>query len=264
MALKVDLNKAQESLKLSLVKAGIITPPNVDIAFNLDVSGSFDDEHRNGLTNDILARLVPWGLVFDPDKKLDVFTFSDGLRHAYYVGEVTEHNYQDYVQRNIINKVPGYNSGTDYAYVLQRNLEHFGWLQPSVANVAPAPQKGGMFGGLFSKKESAPAPVTTSSAPVAKRKSLILHITDGDNNPSDEAPTEKLLEDAERRGDLVYVMFFGMSNQRPKFRFLKHIADRFSNTGLYICYDIPAFLRMSDDEINGLIIQQELIDWLKK
>lgn len=261
MGLKVDLQKSTASLKLSLEKAGIIKVPQVDLAFDLDVSGSFDDEHRDGLTNDILARLVPWGIFFDPDKKLDVFTFSDGERNANYVGEVTENNYQDYVRKNIIDKVQGYNGGTDYVHVLRRNLEHFGWRQPAV-QAAPAKSSGGIFG-LFGKKEAAATPAASTSA-VAKRKSLVLFLTDGDNSRSDEGPTERLLEEMEQRGDQMYVMFFGMSNQKPGFNFLKKVADRFSNTGLYICYDIPGFLKMSDEQINELIIQSELIDWLKK
>lgn len=259
MAIVMDLHKASAALKLSLEKAGVVNPPEVEVGFNLDVSGSFEDEHLDGSTNDILARLVPWGLVFDPDKKLDVFTFSDGRDHAYYVGEVTADNYEGYVSQNIIGKVPGWNRGTDYAHVLRLNLEHFGWRQPARSSV---PEKsGGMFGGFFGSKKNAPAAPTTV-APTAQRKSLILHVTDGDN--SDKHETMALLEEMEKRGDQVYVQFFGMSNQRVSFDFLKKVADRFSNTGLYVCHDIAGFIKMTDDQINELIIQPELIEWLKK
>ncbi|MES2943527.1 MAG: hypothetical protein V4772_11725, partial [Pseudomonadota bacterium] len=78
MALSLNLTKAEKSLKLCLQKSGLVEPPQVDLAFVLDVSGSFDDEHRAGVTDALLTRLVPWGMTFDPDRKLDVFSFSSG------------------------------------------------------------------------------------------------------------------------------------------------------------------------------------------
>ncbi|NTW13608.1 MAG: VWA domain-containing protein [Candidatus Moranbacteria bacterium] len=257
MALALDLKKAEQTLVLDLQKAGITNIPSVDVAFDLDVSGSFDDEHKAGLTNDIVSRLIPWGLVFDPDKKIDMFTFSNGARNAYYVGEINEKNYLNYVWDNIIDKVPGYNGGTDYHYVLRKNLQHFGWLAPDVAAVQP--KSGGFFGKMFGgHAQPAAASVNTS----VKRKSLVLFGTDGDN--SDKAETRQLLQEMEQRGDEMYVQFFAFSNQGGQFRFLQEIADEFSNTGLHICRNIPAFLKMSDEEINQILIQQELIDWLKK
>lgn len=258
MALVLDLNKAKQTLVLDLQKAGITNIPSVDVAFDLDVSGSFDDEHKDGSTNAIVARLIPWGLLLDPDKKIDMFTFSNGERNAFYVGEVNDRNYHNYVQENIINKVPGYNGGTDYHYVLRKNLEHFGWLAPEIT--AAQPRSGGLFGRMFGGGHAQPAAAPVSAA--AKRKSLVLFGTDGEN--TDKVETRELLREMERRGDQMYVQFFAFSNQGGQFRFLQDIADEFSNTGLHICRDIPAFLRMSDEEINQILIQQELIDWLKK
>lgn len=58
MALQLNLPKAQASLQLCLEKAGIVTPPVVEFAFTLDVSGSFEDEHRDGLALVRLASLA--------------------------------------------------------------------------------------------------------------------------------------------------------------------------------------------------------------
>jgi hypothetical protein len=258
MALILDLNKSAQSLKLSLEKAGIIKPPEAEVAFDLDVSGSFEDEHRDGLTTGILGRLVPWCMVFDPDKKLDLFTFSDGPEHAHYVGEVTTGNYHDYIARNVIEKVPGWNRGTDYAYVLEKNLVHFGWCPE--AGAQPQKSSGGLFGGLLGKKKAELAVAT----PTQKRRSLVLFITDGENNRSDHNRTTQVLADMEARGDMVYVMFVGMSNQCCNFEYLKYVADKFSNTGLYVCHDIQGFLKMSDEAINEALITDELVAWLKK
>ena len=78
MALQLDLKKAAKSLRLSLDKAGIAQDVTAEVIIDIDVSGSFEDEHEDGTTELLLTRLVPWGLTFDPDRKLDVFTFSNG------------------------------------------------------------------------------------------------------------------------------------------------------------------------------------------
>lgn len=246
--MKLDLRKLDEgtkALKLNLTKAGIVTPPEAEVAFDMDVSGSFDDEHREGLTQGLLQRLVPWAEVLDPDKKLDMFTFSNGDSHANHVGEVTRANLENYVARNIIGRVAGYNGGTDYSYVIRKNLEHFGWL--------PKVEKKG--GGWFSK----PKTVTTQGP---QRRSLVLFITDGDNG--DKSETMRLLEESQKRGDQVYFQFIGISNQGGSFPFLQKIADKFDNTGLVVVNDFNGFINKSDDELNATMLTGELLAWLKK
>lgn len=260
MALNLDLNKSAQSLQLSLQKAGIVTPPQVDLAFDLDVSGSFDDEHRDGLTNDLLVRLVPWGIVFDPDKKLDVFTFSNGESHAHYVGDVTPTTCDQYVQRQIIRKVPGYNGGTDYSYVLERNLEHFGWKQPTAA--APV-KRSGMFGGIFGGG-SKPA----AQQPTQKKRSIVIFVTDGDNDPQgyskDKQRTIQVLSESEARKDGVYFLFLGVSQQNARFPFIDQLGERFGNVGFVPISNVGRWTQQSDEEINQALLGNELLEWLKK
>lgn len=253
MALKVNLNKAEQGLRLSLAKYGIVKPPEADLAFALDVSGSFDDEHCEGQTQDLLERLVPWGMVFDPDKKLDVFTYSDGPSHAHRVGDITPETTDGYIRRSIINKVPGYNGGTDYSYVLEMMLQNFGWLP---APAAPA-KSGGFMSGLFGKKPAAP------STPTTKRRSIILFVTDGEAR-RDEERTRQVLRASQQRRDEVYFLFLGVSNQGTRFPFLEQIGNEFDNTGLATIPNLREFVRASDDEVNGKLIGPELIAWLRK
>lgn len=246
MALQLNLEKSRASLQLCLQKAGIVTPPRMDMGVLLDVSGSFQDEHEDGTTNKLLARLVPWGLTFDPDGQLDLTTFSNGQRNVVRVGSVTADNYSDFVRRQVIGKVAGWNGGTDYSYGLEDFLRLFGWLD----NGERSP---GLLGKLFGAK-----PV----AAVAGRRSLVTVITDGEN--SDQARTRQVLRDAQARGDQVYVLFLGVSNQGESFPFLEEIGEEFSNTGLVVIPDIRAFVQMSDDELNQILLLDELIAWLKR
>ena len=76
MALQLDLNKSAETLRLSLDKAGIAAGIKAELIFDMDVSGSFEHEHEEGTTGKLIARLVPYGMVLDPDGRMDVSTMS--------------------------------------------------------------------------------------------------------------------------------------------------------------------------------------------
>lgn len=232
----LDLQKGKETLKLSLEKKGIMSVPSADLAFVLDVSGSFDDEHRSGITQTLLERLVPWGMLFDPDQKLDVFTFSNGKSYAHHVGDITPETCENYVASKIVNRVPGYGCGTDYSYVLEKVLQNFGWLTA-----------GGFLGKVFGGGKE-------------KRRSIVLFVTDGAS--SDERECEKVLADSEARKDEVYFLFIGIGN--TNFPFLKRVADKFSNTGLVVIKNLKNFVKQADEQVNEEFIGEELITWLKK
>jgi len=260
MALKLDLHKAAQGLRLSLEKRGIVTPPQAELAFVLDVSGSFEDEHAAGITNDLLTRLVPWGMVFDPDQKLDCFTFSSGPGAAHYVGEITTENYQDYVAQKIIGRVPGWKGGTVYSDILEKILKHFGWMPE--ASPPESTSNGGVwewFRGLFASETSCTLPTPSASR---RKKSIGVFVTDGENEDKDR--TQEVLAASQRRGDQTYFLFIGISNQGGDFPFLREIADRYSNTGLVIIRDLKEFVAKSDDELNQALIGEELVTWLKR
>lgn len=243
MPITLDLTKSVPSLKLVLEKRGIARMPTLECCIAADVSGSFEDEHREGVTNDLFTRLAPWGLTFDPDKQVDVFTFSNGARSAHHVGALTADNYQNYVAREIIGSVPGWNGATDYSYVLEKMLQHYGWL----------PKPSGFLGGLLGIK-----PKTNS-----RKRTLCAFITDGDNN--DHARTRQVLADSQLRGDDAYILFLGVSNQGAGgFPFLERAADEFKNTGFKRIADVRAFVNKTDDEINEFLIDTELAAWLSK
>jgi hypothetical protein len=244
--LTLNLEKSKSSLRLSLEKKGILTMPVLDMALIMDVSGSFKDEHDDGVTTDLMTRLAPWGLTFDPDKKLGVLTFSNGAASAHKVGELTEQNYEGYVRRNIIGKVPGWCGATDYSYVLELALKEFGWI-------ATEAKKAGFFGKMMGKKDEEAK---------TKKRSLVLFITDGDNN--DKARTMQVLRESEARKDEIYFLFLGIANGGGRFEFLEKIGDAFGNTGFREITNLQDFVRKSDEDINAFLLDDELVNWLKK
>lgn len=255
MALTLDLQKSAQSLMLSLEKQGISQPPRIDLAFNLDVSGSFDDEHRAGVTSTLLSRLVPWAMVFDPDQKIEVFSFSHHASGAHYVGDVTPKNHGDYVRRQIIDKVPGYNGGTDYSYVIEKNLQHFGWA-PAQAESALGSLVGRM-GTWFGRQPEAKPEVPA----VSPRPTIIIHVTDGEN--TDHRRTIEVLRASQNRNDKVYFLFLGVSQQTTPFAFIASLGEQFPNVGFVAVNPVRSWVQQKDEAINQALLTPELIQWLK-
>lgn len=249
MALQLNLQKSARALRVSLDKAGVAPDVKAELIFDMDVSGSFEHEHEEGTTSQLIARLVPYGMELDPDGRMDVFTFSDGKHSAHHVGTVTPDDCEDYIVRNVISRVPGWNGGTNYSYVLERNLQHFGWLPAE-------PESGGFFSRFFGL--AAPEPAIR-----AKKRSIVIFVTDGENHSADHARTIRVLEESERRGDQVYFLFVGACEHDVDFGFLREIAKRFRNTGVVIIRDLDAFVELSDEQLNAQLLGPELLEWLK-
>lgn len=250
MPLHLDLQKSASALRLSLDKAGVRPDIRAELIFDMDVSASFEHEHEEGTTGKLIARLVPYGMVLDPDGQMDVFTFSDGEGSVTHVGTVTPETSDDYIVRNVVDRVPGWNGGTTYSYVLERNLRHFGWL--------PQREETGL-GALISRFLGRPR----EEGPGGRKRSIVVFVTDGENDPSDNGRTMDVLEASERRGDEVYFLFVGACEHNVDFAFLKTIAERFRNTGVVIIRDLDGFVELSDEEINARLLGPELIEWLR-
>ena len=258
MSLSLDLNKSASTLRLALDKAGVQPDIKAELIIDIDVSGSFEHEHEEGTTSTLIERLVPYGMVLDPDGLIDVFTFSDGERHVHRVGTVTPKDARGYITRNVVDRVPGWKGGTTYSYVLERNLEHFGWKP---CDQAHQPEGGGGFlSRFFGVKTAAPARPHVHE----KKRSIVLFVTDGENDPADEPRTMRILDDSQKRGDQVYFLLIGAcEHNEDNFRFLRKISDRFRNTGVVIIRDLDAFVELSDEEMNAQLLGPELLQWLK-
>jgi len=248
MTLQLNLQKSARTLRLSLDKAGVAADVKAELIFDMDVSGSFEHEHEEGTTSKLISRLVPYGMELDPDGQIDVFTFSDGRHNVHHVGTVTPDDCDDYIIRKVIKRVPGWNGGTDYSYVLERNLQHFGWL--------PAPAGGGDFLSRFFGRPKAPEFK-------ARKRSIVIFVTDGENHVLDQPRTIRVLEDSEQRGDEVYFLFVGACEHEVDFGFIRDIAARFKNTGVVIIRDLDAFVELSDEQLNAQLLGPELVAWLK-
>ena len=243
MALSMSLEKVEEAakgLRLSMEKSIGNTPPAVDVKFILDVSGSFHDEHVSGITNQLMNRLFPWAYAFDPDKKMECYTFSN---QAAYIGDITIQNYQAYIQQQIINQAPGYGCGTDYAPVLELVTQK-------------NDTKSGLFNrvrGLFGGKPAQPAVI---------KPSIVFFVTDGDND--DKMDTRFVMDKINAAGHPTYFKFVGVNNRPREFAFLQELADKYPNVDFLSVTDIKKFVSLSDEELNEQIISDEMVAWFKE
>lgn len=260
--LTLNLDKSANTLKLALDKAGVVATVKAETAAIIDVSGSFEHEHEEGTTSILIERLVPYCMVLDPDRKMDVFTFSAGEDSAHYVGVVTPEDARDYITRNIVEQVPGWNGGTTYSFVLERALEHFGWKECEEAHRST--QGAGFLSRLFGWSPSGQVHQHGAPHTHEKRRSLVLFITDGENDSRDEERTMRVLQESQQRDDQVYFLFIGACEDKGvTFEFVQKIARRFSNTGVVVIRDLEGFVAQSDEELNATLLGPELVEWLK-
>lgn len=261
MALAVDLHKSADKLTLSLQKSGLDTIPEIDVCFDLDVSGSYEDEHRDGITEALMTRLVPFCLVFDPNKQLDCYTFSNRAR---YIGMVNENNYQGFIKANVIGQGAEWNGGTEYAPVLRANLKKFGWgVQDAAPAAGAAPKKAGWLSKILGGNAPAPLTAAEMSAPVpasAGSKFLILFNTDGDNSDPDQ--TAAVLQEMSDKGYEAFVMFIAVSNQGGNFPFLHKLEKKFANVGVTVIRNVREWVNYSDEQVHAELISEKLIKWL--
>lgn len=247
--MQFELTKATEALKFELSKREVdsILPCQVKLAF--DVSGSFDDEHRNGYTQQLLNRFVPFAMLFDKDKTLDSYVFSHNEERLV---DITERNYSDYI-RKVTMKAGSYNGGTDYYPVLKHMLED----EPDVVE-AFVEKTQGFIGRLFGKRKE--AVVQSPSVAKVDDKNLIFFVTDG--QASDQEYARQYLDDNMPDGK-NFIVFISIGSQ--KFSFF----DRnYSNTEYSSYFNLtPRELRnledCSDEDMYSLILTPQLINWMK-
>jgi len=257
----LDLKKSSSAFRLSLDKAGVSSEIQAELIVVMDVSRSFEHEHKEGTTGILLERLVPLAKVLDPDGKIDLITFSAGPESVEYLGEIDESNARDFIVDNVVGQVRGWNGGTTYSYALEEALRVFGWL-PSERTAVPARQP------RFWQRLMGIAPEQALVAPHSKvkKRSIVLFVTDGENDPGDryrdKSLTRQVLSASQQRGDQVYFLFIGAC-EHEEFEFVERIAREYRNTGLVMATDPEAFVNLPDDALIAKLLGKELLDWLK-
>lgn len=181
-----------------------------EVVVAMDYSGSMSTLYRNGTVQDTFERLLPIGMSFDSDKKIDVMLFDTEVKPVKEV--CTIENIIGFVNRN----ARGDMGGTNYAPTINYIVEKY----------ATKPVKTGLLGGLFTKKSE----IVKLKDPV-----YVIYITDGEND--DKSDTIKALQNASQHG--IFFKFIGIGN--CSFNFLQKLDDL---TGRVI--DNADFVKLND------------------
>lgn len=225
---RVNLSKDKENLERHVVslsksivdlskKHGInLGEHKARVVLVLDYSGSMNKMYKDGTVQEILNRMVPFGLLFDDNGEIDVYRFEYGSKE---LESMTLDNYDGYVDKVI---QPRYRDmgGTKYAPVLTEIRDKY-------------------FRKSFFGK------VKDNSA------TFVIFITDGDN--SDKGDTNKVVIETAKEN--MFIQFIGIGHEEFKYlQKLDDLKNReCDNTGFTRFEDIR---NLSDDELYNRVLEQ--------
>ena len=223
------LAKKAAAAGLSLTK---LPPIAVKAAF--DISGSMDDEYRDGSVQSVFDQTLGIALKIDDDGDVDCYAFDT---RSYRAPKATSADFGTYIGTRPGQGKFGHwpRGGTAYGPVLQQIVDD---------SFGGAPK--GMFGGIFGGAKKAP-----QGNPV-----MVLFYTDGDTQDGDAAG--KIIKKCQDERTNIYFNLIGVGNG-SSFSYLKRLADDYDNCG----FTHLRAARMSDEELYDKIINVEFIEFLK-
>lgn len=180
----IDLIKIKERREevLDLKKKSGLDNQKAQVILALDYSGSMSTLYSNGTVQEVVEKILPFGLAFDDNGEVDFYLFENGSKKM--PENITLKNLDGYINNKVIGKYSM--GGTEYAPVLKQIFKEFS-------------TKKGIFG-LGS---------STMNEPV-----YVIFITDGEN--SDHSATESIVKEMSNHG--FFIQFVGIGSER--FRFL--------------------------------------------
>jgi hypothetical protein len=261
MSTPISLHKSSEAAGIHLRKSGVDLDnlPACRVALVADVTGSFQDEYFQGHVQNAVTRLLGIAMHIDDSKKMDVFTFAEHAHQLRY--PITEKNYENYVQRHILDDDSVHKWGATYyappIHLLYQHyfptLTHLHSAESAKAHIMSLAHHGGGFlGGLFGhhKHETPPpAPVTVNHLdhdPV-----LALFVTDGENYDHEEA----LHAIHASNGLRIFWVLVGVGNDN--FAFLKRMAGETDAEFINL-----SDIRADDQTLLNTLVTPKLVRWL--
>lgn len=266
----LSFEKQEAALGLILSKLNVnIT--NVQVGAVFDVSGSMDDEIRDGQVQECVNRLFVLGLKFDDNGEIDVWKFNTNCQA---IRPCTIDTVEHFVKKNI--KAGG---GTNYSSFVNAVMDHYfpnkgirevqvGTKREPIVEKQRVQVTTTSWFGLRKKihDEIQDAVVGYKDVPIVDKTTvwlpnendvpkLVTVITDGDTESA-----SKFVELLAKTQDLpIYRQMVGISNG-SNFNLLKEVAQKFPKVGFMHFRD----LRKTDDEtMYSNLVNEEFVNWLK-
>lgn len=249
MTVQFDLVKATETLQFSLVKHDVQEIKPCQVSFICDVSGSFDDEHREGYTQALLNRLVPFSLVFDKNKTLDSFVFSS---QAEQLADINAGNYSDYVRRHI-QRSNVYGRATSYAAAFEEVIRNLGTKTQTRTVQAPA---SGFMSRLFGKTQT----VTETVEVPQEDKYIHFFVTDGEssNEGRDLEAINRLLASNGNH----FIVFLAVNDGRLPFLERNFASQRQTSYIHLTKRELMNLQNLSDEQIYEILLTDNFTAWM--
>lgn len=243
---KLNLQKQTENLKLSLKKKNVVIgDTKLRVGMALDISGSMQQNYRNGEVSEFVGKLLPFGCIFDDNSEIDTWAFNS---YSQELPPATPNNYSDYV--HFAMKDVDINGGTSYAPVIGDILEfYFGYSEKEFVSYEKASGLLGLFGKKHKVVSKQVEAITKSNLPA-----IVFFVTDGEC--SDYQQTERML--AENESQPVYWVGVGIGNSR--FTSLENFKNKFDNFDLITVES----LSLDDEDLYDKILSGGLKDFIEK
>lgn len=232
-----EVTKEEEKVKRFLVSKNL---RNIvaEVVVELDKSGSMDGLYNSGVVQRGIQQILPVALNFDDNRNLDVLTFADGEGSLFEAESLTEHNFEGYVKREIMDKNPKWGA-THYRHVLEAVLVAKGFGE----------YKSGIFGKKLKLKNE-----SKSGFPL-----INYFVTDGENSKGDKKDTTDLLQMMQDEQVNAYVLFIGIGSEH--FSYIREQGNRFGNVGFVKIDDLSKVA--GTDALYDMLLPDELLGWLR-
>lgn len=241
MSLQFNLDKSTQALQFKLQKRSVATINPLQVTFVHDVSGSFDDEHRDGYTQKLLNRFVPFANLFDKNKTMESFAFSSS---ATQLTDVTVNNYSDYVSKHVIG-CSGYGRGTAYHTAIELIVNSLKQESSSVTS-------GGFLGGLFGKKKEVQS--------TEQEKYLHFFLTDGESQT--ETQDLRTINDLLGREGNHFIVFLSVAPRKLYFLETNYSNHKYTDYHNFTKQQLQNIDQLTDDELYDMLLSPQLIEWM--
>lgn len=219
----IDLQKLdfRKNKVIDLKNATGLGTQKASVVLVMDKSGSMETMFKNGTVQSLVERVLPLGLAFDDDQKVEYYIFhNEAWKHP---EDISVSNLETIIPDTI--RKYGY-GGTSYAPAIALILDE--WV--------------GKKSGLFSKSR----PKKSFKDPV-----YVIYITDGQND--DKAATEAILRESSNFP--IYFQFVGIG--KASFAFLEKLDDlsgrTIDNAGFFQVNDLS---QIGDDELYQRMLKE--------
>lgn len=201
MSVTIEKLEASKEVVMNLAKDKGLDTPKVRVVLAMDYSGSMRNLYEDGFVQHVFERIVPVAMAFDDDGEMPVYIFNDS--YARIQPDVNAENVVGYVDKEIRSKYSF--SGTKYSPVLEAVVNQ---MLKDIGSTQPVEEKkSGFLSRMFGGEKKTDIPQTCADMPT-----LLIVITDGDDEDTDKPKATKVIVEASKHA--LFIQFIPLKHAR--------------------------------------------------